>query len=240
MSATAAFAPGSTVIKAITFDATGTLLHSPSLGAVYAEVLGRHGVSVEGARARELVRQVWQEFDCASGMERDRFASHPGGARGWWRDFLDRFCAHLDAGPASPFAAAELYDRFSKAESWELFSDVRPALEALGAAGIELAVVSNWDERLPGLLSDLGVAGYFREILCSAEVGLEKPHPGIFESTLAALGAEPEEVLHVGDSRRLDLEGAQAIGMHALLLDRDGRGDLRSLADLPKLVPAVG
>jgi len=229
-----------TAIKAVTFDATGTLLHSPQLGAIYAEVLSRHGVSVEAKRAGELVRQVWQEFDCTSEMGHDRFAAHPGGSRGFWRHFLDRFCAHLDAGPASPFAAAELYDRFSKAEAWKLFSDVRPALEALVAAGVELAVVSNWDERLPRLLVELDLAEHFREILCSAEVGIEKPHPGIFESTLAALGAEPGEVLHVGDSRRLDLEGAQAIGMHALLLDRNGRGDLRSLADLPKLVPAVG
>jgi FMN phosphatase YigB (HAD superfamily) len=51
---------------------------------------------------------------------------------------------------------------------------------------------------------------------------------------LAELGLEPDEVLHVGDSRRRDLEGALAVGMAALLIDRNGGPDaLRSLVDLP-------
>ena len=74
MTGSAAFASGPTAIKAVTFDATGTLFHSPRLGEIYAEVLGRHGVSVGAERALGLIHQVWQEFDCASVMERDRFA----------------------------------------------------------------------------------------------------------------------------------------------------------------------
>ena len=221
------------MLRAVTFDATGTLFHCPRLGGIYAEILNRHGVALGAARAAKLAREVWAELDCSGQMERDRFVAHSGGARGWWRRFLDRLCERVGAGPASRFAAAELYDRFSHADAWELYDDVPSILECLAEEGLETAVISNWDSRLPGLLQELGVADSLEPIVYSAGVGFEKPHPGIFESALASLGLEPEDVLHVGDSRRRDVEGAQAVGMSALCLDRSGGGDLESLAELP-------
>ncbi len=220
------------MLRAITFDATGTLFHSPRLGRIYSEVLGRHGVEIEARRVEQLVRRVWQEFDCATPMGVDRFSVEQGGARAWWARFLERLCEHAEAPRPSRFAAVELYDRFARADSWELFPDVVATLEELCAGEVELAVVSNWDERLPHLLEELGIARYFSEVVFSAEAGFEKPHPGIFESALARLSLEPEEVLHVGDSRRLDVEGAQAIGMRAVHLGRSGGGEICELAEL--------
>lgn len=220
------------MLRAVTFDATGTLFHCPRLGEIHSEVLGRHGLQVDPERARSLVATVWAELDCAAELGRDRFSAHPGGPRGWWTRFVDRVCEHLGYDGGSRFVAAELYDRFSHAESWELYPDVIGALDELAADGVGLAVVSNWDPRLPGLLGELGIAGRFSHVVYSAEVGFEKPHPGIFESALARLALEPEEALHVGDSRRLDVEGAQAVGMRAVHLDRAGDGEIASLAQL--------
>ena len=226
-------------LRFVTLDATGTLFHCPDRGRIYAEVLGRHGVDASARRLTSLTREVWQELDCSAVMDRDRFATHPEGAAGWWRRYLERICEHLEV-PSSRFAAAELYDRFAKPDAWTVFPEVPAAWEELRAMGLGLAVVSNWDPRLPGLLAGLGMAEELEQIVYSAEVGFEKPHPGIFESALARLGAEPGEVVHVGDSRRRDLEGAQAVGIHAALLDREGRGDLDSLADLPAWVGRMG
>jgi len=64
-------------------------------------------------------------------------------------------------------------------------------------------------------------------------VGWEKPHPEIFARAVAAFGLTPGEVVHVGDHRREDVEGARAAGLQALHLDRAGGGDLASLAELP-------
>jgi putative hydrolase of the HAD superfamily len=223
-------------LRFVTLDATGTLFHSPRLGEIYSEVLARHGIQVRADRAGRLVREVWTEFDCARPMNHDRFSSHPEGTRGWWRRFLDRFCQHLGGPQPTPFAAAELYDRFSRGDSWELYPDVEPFFESVESSGLGLAVISNWDDRLPSVLEELGLSERLQEVVYSSQVGFEKPHPGIFESALAALSAEPAEVLHVGDSRRLDLEGAEAIGMRAALLSREGRADLRSLAQIPELI----
>ncbi len=225
------------MIAAVTFDATHTLIHSPRLGAIYAEVLTRHGTRVAAERAGELVRTVWTEFACLADPGHDRFTSHPGGARGWWHRFLLRLAEHLDAPPPSRFAAAELYHRFGSAEAWEVYPDVLPTLAALRAKGLRLGVVSNWDERLPLLLERLGLAASFATIVCSAEAGVEKPDRRIFRRALERLAVAPDEALHVGDHRLEDVEGAIAAGMHAVQLDRRGSGvGLADLAELPHLV----
>ena len=71
-------------------------------------------------------------------------------------------------------------------------------------------------------------------VVYSAEVGVEKPHPALFEELLEELRLPAAAVVHVGDSRRDDVEGAVAVGMRALWLTRGSpRGDLASLSELP-------
>ncbi|HXO20723.1 MAG TPA: HAD-IA family hydrolase [Thermoanaerobaculia bacterium] len=229
------------LIEVITFDVTHTLIHCPRLGEIYSEVLGRHGIAVEPAAARRLVRTVWQEFACLADPGRDRFREHPEGARGWWQRFLVRFCQHLDAPPPSRFASAELFHRFGQPESWEVYPEVRETLGALKGQGLGLGVISNWDDRLPALLAGLDLVPFFDAVVYSSDVGAEKPGLRIFRQALARLGVAAESALHVGDSRLEDVEGAIAAGMRGLLLDRGGRsrrGGIRDLARLPRLVAA--
>lgn len=226
-------------VRALSFDVHGTLIHSPRLGEVYAEILGRHGVAVETAEAYQVVRRVWQEFSCTRRLGEDRFASHPDGARGWWYRFIDRVCEHLGSDAASPFAKSELYQRFTSPDPWDVYEDVPEVLESLQAAGVRMMVISNWDERLPVLLAGLGLAGFFEAVVYSAQVGAEKPFPTIFHYALDRLDLPPEEVLHVGDRQREDVEGAQAVGMQALYLTRGSdEGDLQDLRPLMELCGA--
>ena len=221
------------MIRAVTFDVTGTLLHSPRLGELYAEVLSRHGIAVSPGEAGRLVRLVWQELACSADPGRDRFRSHPEGARGFWQRFLERLAEHLEAPVPSRFAAAELFHRFGTPEAWEVYPEVREVLTALREQGLRLAVISNWDERLPLLLERLGLTPFFDAVVTSSEVGVEKPDGRIFTEALRRLGVEPGEALHVGDSPLDDVEGAIAAGMEAVRLDRGRRGggipDLRAL-----------
>lgn len=225
-------------VTAVTFDATHTLFHAPRMAAIYADVLGRHGLRVETVALAPLVREVWLEFSCNADPRRDRFAAHPGGAPGFWRRFLERLCERLEVEPPSAFAARELYERFARAGAWEVYPDVVPALAELRARNLKLAVVSNWDERLPRLLASLGLAESFDTLVYSQEAGVEKPHPAIFELALERLGVAPAAAVHVGDSAREDVEGAEAAGMRAVRLERSptnatsAPAALRSLASL--------
>jgi putative hydrolase of the HAD superfamily len=232
--------------RAITFDATRTLIHSPRLVEIYSQVLERHGIAAPAAEVRRLMPLVWQELDCRAEVGHDRFAAHPGGPRGWWRWFLERLCEHLGAPQPTAFAAAELYHRFGRAEAWRVYPEVQSTLAALRRQGLRLAVVSNWDERLPPLLDDLGVGCHLDTVVYSAALGIEKPDPRIFAEALRRLGIEAGEAVHVGDSLKEDVEGALAAGMEALHLVRpgspsvvqplaagDSSGDLADLSPLP-------
>lgn len=233
--------------RAVTFDVTGTLIRAPRLGAVYREVFRRHGLEVEADEedVGRVVRRVWQELACLTDGSTDRFAAHPEGPRGWWRRFGERVAEHLGVARPSRFAAQELYDRFARPDAWEPYDDAAEALDALGERGIARAVVSNWDERLPGVLDGLGLGRRLEAVVYSAAVGYEKPDPRVFRAALGRLGVGPGEAVHVGDRRREDVEGAAAVGMRAVLLDRRGTAEgvpepasavVRSLAELPALV----
>ncbi len=225
-------------VDAVSFDIHGTLIHSPRLGEVYANVLGRHGIEVTPQKAYDVVRNVWQEFACLRRPGEDLFSSHPQGSKGFWYQFIDRVCEHLNSPAPSRFAKAELFQRFTGPEPWEVYEDVPETLEALRTLGVRMVVISNWDDRLPALLAGLGIDDFFEFIVFSADVGVEKPFPEIFEFALGKLGLPAERVVHVGDRIREDVEGARGVGMQSLHLARgSSTGDLDDLLPLVDLLP---
>jgi HAD superfamily hydrolase (TIGR01509 family) len=110
-------------------------------------------------------------------------------------------------------------------EEWHLWCSTRPgtlaALDRLRAAGLRLGVVSNSDGRVEEALTAAGLRDRFDVILDSALVGVEKPDPAIFRAALAALAVAPEEALYVGDLYDVDVVGARAAGIEAVLLVAD-------------------
>jgi putative hydrolase of the HAD superfamily len=112
------------------------------------------------------------------------------------------------------------------------YPDAAPALEALRARGLRTICVSNWDYALPEVLQRCGLGGLLDGVVTSAEAGVSKPDPAIFERALSLAGCSAAEAIHVGDSLEEDVEGARAAGLRAVLLARDGGGDIRSLAEL--------
>jgi len=139
---------------------------------------------------------------------------------------IRRFDEAIMAGAGLPGLPDSFYRavaaRFADPASWHIFPDVLPALERLEAAGIRLAVVSNWVWDGARLLADLGLAGRFLTIVVSDRIGYGKPHPAIFRAALDAAGVAPERALHVGDSYAKDVLGAAGAGMAAMLVVRDG------------------
>jgi len=227
------------MIRAVSLDATHTLIEPRDLVGDYARVLARHGVAPPVQALERAIVDAWAEIAVTSDPARDRFAHEPGGARAFWRRYLERVCALAGAERPSRFAAAELYEAFARPDLWRVFPDVVPALERLTASGHKLAVVSNWDERLPQLLERLDLARWFDVVVVSATIGVEKPHPRIFEAALEGLQLDAATVVHVGDRQLDDVEGAEAAGLSALRLDRRGGGDLASLDELVERLQAI-
>lgn len=212
-----------------------------SFGEVYASVFRELQLDLPGELFERCLREVWEATSARVPPGADRYNREPGGDDAYWLRFAGETLERATGAPADPGLAAEalprLREAFGRASSWMIYDDVVPSLEALRSAGVRLATVSNWDSRLPRLLETLGLAHYFEVIGVSCLEGVEKPAPEFFQRILRRLGAAPRDALHVGDVPELDLAGARAAGVDALLVDRRGRfGDrYRSLADLSGL-----
>jgi len=191
------------------------MMPSPSVGHIYAEVAARHGLG--GMSPEALNRRftlAWRRLD----------NFHHGYDE--WAALVDQVFDGLTAIPPSETFFPELYQRFAEPGSWHVFEDVVPALEALAGRGINLGIISNWDERLTPLLERLDLRKYFQTLVISREVGFTKPSPVIFELAARNLGLAPHAILHVGDSPETDVAGARAAGFAALLLNRGAADDL--------------
>jgi len=198
-------------VEVVLIDAAGTLFEE-RLGraALYARALERHGCShpVEHVAA-------WMA------AAHDRLpAPRPRYGQAWFDTFVGRV---LDAAGCDADAVSvrrELTEVFLDPASYRVFDDVRPALARLSAAGLRLAVVSNWSAQLPLLLERLDLAAAFDALAVSASVGADKPAPELFQHALTALGAPASRAVHVGDHPTNDLAGARAAGLTGFLLDR--------------------
>jgi putative hydrolase of the HAD superfamily len=219
-------------IKAITFDVGGTLIEPwPSVGHVYSEVAARHGVNISADTLNARFRSAW-------GARRSFEHSRAG-----WEELVDEVFLGLCEPPRRTFFG-ELYDRFSEPDAWRVFDDVVPALDVLASRGIKLAVISNWDDRLRGLLRVLELDRHFEVFAISCEIGFPKPSPVVFEQAAIKLGLPANAILHVGDSARMDVAGAAAAGLQALQIDRSAarpsQGTLLTLAELPARIGKPG
>jgi len=73
------------------------------------------------------------------------------------------------------------------------------------------------------VLKKKGLLHKFDLTLFSNETPYGKPHPVMFEKVLSTFAVSPENVVHIGDNEEADIAGAQATGMHSILLNRDGK-----------------
>jgi len=208
--------------EGIFFDAGNTLLTVyPSVAHIYSSAAASFGLNVEIAAIEESFRQLWVQTAPLVSNEGHRLTYEK--ERDWWK-FLVRevFREHLDAMDFEQFFD-HLYHRFEDAESWRLYEDVLEILTDLKDRGYTLAIVSNWDSRLPSLCDQLGITGFFDTLVVSSLVGYEKPHPSIFQIALEQTGLSAERVMYIGDDPFLDYQAARKIGIHSLHLDRNNR-----------------
>ena len=129
------------------------------------------------------------------------------------RELLDGFGVELTDGELDGFLAAE---HAAWAPARVLGAHTHALLDSLRERRLLTGLVSNAFD--PGWLlhqdlADMGLAERLDAAVFSSEVGKRKPHPAVFEATLAKLGVEPEHALFVGDRRYEDMRGAKELGM---------------------------
>jgi HAD superfamily hydrolase (TIGR01549 family) len=225
-------------IGAVLLDAGGVLLDLDY--AWLREMLHSRGCATDtGAlsRAEALAR---------TGI--DRTVRSGGRTSEAWRDYFR--CVLRDVG-ASAGDHEDIIDALWEAHGrfglWTVAIEGAPdVLRRIKDAGYRLGVVSNAEGRVERDLAAAGYDGLLDTVVDSYVVGVEKPDPAIFRIALDRLGAAPEEAVFLGDVPSVDVAGARAAGMTALLLDRHdlypdaGVPRLRSIAELPDWLERLG
>jgi putative hydrolase of the HAD superfamily len=233
------------LVRALTFDAAGTLIEIVEpVGETYARIASRHGIAVVPADVEARFRAAMSAAPplAFGGVSAVGLRARE---REWWRAVVRGSLGGPNDLPAFDRCFDELFLHYAQADAWRVFPDVPTALAGLRVRGLVLAVVSNFDSRLEPLLRDLGIGRLVDHVFVSSRVGYAKPDRGIFRIVCATLGVPARAVLHVGDSVALDVEGARAAGMAAVLVDRNGRRPplpdgtrtIATLADVGGLVP---
>jgi putative hydrolase of the HAD superfamily len=211
-------------MTAVLFDFSGTLFRIESTDSWLRAALDEVGLTVSEAElaraAQELEKAgalpgglaprvpmpqelaaVWATRDESAELHR---AAYTG---------LSRLVALPDPGLHDV-----LYDRHMLPAAWQPYPDAAEVLRALRERGIKVGVVSNigWDLR--PVFRAHGLDRYVDVYVLSYEHGVQKPDPRLFSTACAALGAEPRDVLMVGDNRRAD-GGAAALGCEVHFVD---------------------
>lgn len=97
------------------------------------------------------------------------------------------------------------------------FPHLKIVLEELKEKSIRMGIISNGRGQFQmDAIQALGIKQYFDVILISEWEGIKKPDSRLFEKALAAVSAEPEEALYVGDHPVNDVKGAKAAGLKAI------------------------
>ena len=202
------------MLRAVLFDVDFTLFRpGPELGPEgYRRVGERHGLTLDpdlyGAARAAAIEELQHNHELVHDEE-------------IWIAFTEQIVLGMggDASGARE-CAIDMVREWERHDNFSLYDDALPVLDELRRHGLRIGLISNGQRELDEFAAhhDLVVDA----IVGSKAHGRVKPHASIFMAALEALGVAPNEVAMVGDSYEDDIEGARALGIRAILLDRDG------------------
>ncbi|PIY37806.1 MAG: hypothetical protein COZ05_21925 [Armatimonadetes bacterium CG_4_10_14_3_um_filter_59_10] len=204
-------------IRAVSFDAYGTLVHLDNFSGRVRDELALRGVSASSEIVEVccLAEMDYYTRHCEEATHQDRLWNLRCKCAGV---LMSAFCEHgIDSG----LDEAGFYEILMGSLRFVAYPDVLPTLIALDDRGLRRVVVSNWDCELTSVLGELGVVDCFDHVYTSAVCGGSKPDRRLFESALDSLDLLPSEVIHVGDRWDVDVVGAQNAGIQPVLLQRN-------------------
>lgn len=217
-------------IRAVVYDFHRTLALPPG-GTLWRRVL-LEALEARGVRADDgaLGRVLNASFPWETPEERREHATQAG-AHAYFTGLL---AAAARAGGASQLdseaAAVAAYATIVEPASHVPYPETETVLAAVDALGLRQLVLSNHVWELPEICRAYGWLPPLTDVLTSARLGVEKPHPDSYAAAISAAGCAPGEILFVGDTYGADVAGPERAGMRALLIRRP-HPDARNYAD---------
>ena len=193
-------------MKAIAFDAYGTLFDVFSVGALADELFPGKG---------EAIAQLWRVKQLQYSMLRSLMGRH----RDFWRLTEDGlvYTARSLGLDLTPDKRTRLLDAYLTLTA---FPDVKPGLETLRRRGLRLAILSNGEPRmLEAAARSAGIIDLLDAILSVEEVKIFKPSPRVYHLVSEHLQVRPADVGFVS-SNAWDVAGAASAGLETFWIQR--------------------
>ena len=225
-------------IRAIFFDAGNTLLY-PRLDERVRDLAAQgYTTRVEDFHAAERVAKqkldewLWPQIRKG---EVPRTIDHY-----YWAEYLEALMALIGAPDGERARLVRLVaDGFRNIRCWSVVMPETPGyLASLKQQGYFLGVISNSVGTMEDQLKHEGLRDYFQAVFDSALVGVEKPHPEIFQMALVSAEVAAQESVFVGDTNATDMGGAQLAGLRGVLIDKIGaypNAECPRITSLPEL-----
>jgi 2-haloacid dehalogenase len=194
------------VIRALVFDAYGTLFDVQSVRSLATELCGEKG---------EIITYLWRLKQLEYTWLRTLMRSY----EDFWsvtRAALEFALASVEIEPD-----ASLCDQLMNGYlHLDLYSEAEEALESL--RDHKLAILSNGSPRmLESLVSSSGIAGRLAEVISVDRLKRYKPDPACYALVEPALRVAKEEVLFIS-SNGFDVAGAKCYGFQVAWVERAG------------------
>jgi putative hydrolase of the HAD superfamily len=219
-------------IRAVVYDFHRTLALPPG-GTIWRRALhdALDGLGAS-AEADELGRVLNASFPWETPLERRAHGS-PEVARAFFTGLLADAAIAGGVAPAlAREAARSAYETIILPASHEPYPETRAVLDGVDALGVRQLVLSNHVWELPEICHAHGLLPPLTEVLTSARLGVEKPHPEAYAAAISAAGCAAGEILFVGDTYEADVAGPERAGMQALLVRRPHPSARRYADDL--------
>lgn len=188
----------------ILFDAANTLIHKPDLWDRMLEVLNNNNITVDQMELRRKHKVLSEIIHFP-----DRTSS----------DFYKTFNYEVLIS-LGIVANDKVLDEVFKACSylpWRAFEDT----ESLKNLKINKAILSNFNSSLQDLIENIFGNTVFDAIIGSEVEKISKPDIQFYKRAIEILNVEPNRILYIGDSLKLDVIPARSLGIDAWLIDRD-------------------
>ena len=202
------------MLRAVLFDVDFTLFRpGPELGPEgYRRIGERHGLTLEpslyAAARAHAIETLQQNHELVHDEE-------------IWIAFTEQIVLRMGGDPGRARACAtEMVREWERHENFSLYEDALPVLDELRRHGLRIGLISNGQRDLEEFADHHALD--VDAVVGSKAHGRVKPHASIFVAAMQALEVGADQAAMVGDSYEDDIEGARALGIRAILLDRDG------------------
>jgi 2-haloalkanoic acid dehalogenase type II len=207
-------------IRAVLFDLGNTLIRTWIPEVTYHNVLSSFGIERPTEAIREAIDKTEKEFRESNYRSRYGEVAYTE----YWETWDTRVLKHLGV-PQRQVPAKMILARWFDHADCSAYPDTAVSLKRLKQMGVKTGLISTaYEEDINAILDKAGLEkGLFDVVVGANTIKKEKPHPDVFRHALNKLNVKPDETLFVGDHIDNDYRGARAVGIHALLIEREDR-----------------